>query len=86
MGADLYFTALVSEQLTVVSGGGGVESIVAVPRLTGHKGSLLQTMSAIHRTSEFRPCVKCSPGSSTPVYSRNTLLLYLLFSNPSLNQ
>lgn len=57
MGADLYFTALVGEQLTVVSERESVgrESIVAVPRLTGHKGSLLQTMSAIHWTSGFRP-------------------------------
>lgn len=50
MGSDLYFTALVSEQLTVVSGGGGGgrESIVGVPRLKGHKGSLQQTRSATY--------------------------------------
>ena len=67
MGADLYFTALVSEQLTVVSERQRErererESIVAVPRLTGHKGSLLQTMSAIYWTSEFRSVVNCSLG------------------------
>lgn len=42
----------------------GRESIVAVPRLTGHKGSLLQTMSAVHWTSAFRPLVLCSLVSS----------------------
>jgi len=45
MGADLYFTAAANEQWSV-------SSIVAVPRRTGHKGSLLQTMAALHWTSE----------------------------------
>lgn len=57
-------------------GRGGRESIVGVPRLKGHKGSLLQTRSATYWTSEFRTSVNeswfcqgavtfCSPLTST---------------------
>lgn len=81
MGADLYFMALVSEQLTVVSERG---SIVAVPRLTGHKGSVLQDMSAIYWTSEVRTIVNyCSfaSGIRTPCGCPGGTVVYILLKH-----